>query len=79
MTLRWQQAEGRRHALDIDPYTRPRPGEQFRALCGDEVTPQRQDFHELGGKWLDPTCPLCDHVWREIEHFPANEIPAVSP
>ena len=69
MTLRWQQAEGKRHALDINS-GHPQPGVEFRALCGAAVTPKRGDCHELGGKWLDPTCWDCDRVWREIEHFP---------
>ncbi|WP_116040717.1 zinc finger protein [Amycolatopsis palatopharyngis] len=75
MTLRWQQAERKRHALDMNPANRPRPGERFRALCGAEVTPTRLDFQELGGHWHAPTCWHCDHEWRVIEHFPANEIP----
>lgn len=70
MTLRWQQAEGKRHALDSDPYTAPSPGEPFRALCGADVTPKRLDFHEFGGRWLDRTCWKCDGVWRDMENIP---------
>lgn len=62
--LRWQQAGGKRHALDA-PFA-PRPGEEFRALCGAIATPARRDFVELGGKWLDGTCWDCDAVWREM-------------
>jgi hypothetical protein len=74
--LRWQQAESRRHALDA-PFM-PRPGEMFRALCGAEVTPGKDDFVALGGKWLDATCWDCERVWREIENFPADEFPPLS-
>lgn len=74
--LKWQQAEGQRHALDVDPCSMPRPDEPFRALCGALVTPEREDFVEPAGKWLDPTCWDCDRVWREMAHFPAGEIPA---
>lgn len=59
--LRWQQAEGQRHALDGLP---PHPGELFRTLCGAEVTPQRDDIVLLGAKCIDPTCAECDRVWR---------------
>lgn len=64
--LRWQQAEGKRHAFDVSRELPPRPGCEFRALCGAVITPQRRDFVELGGKWLDETCWDCDHVWRQI-------------
>jgi hypothetical protein len=73
--LRWQQAEGRRHALDGEG--QPQPGVEFWTLCGVQVTPERADCHSHGGKWLDPTCELCDHTWREMAHFPPNEIPAL--
>jgi hypothetical protein len=51
--LRWQQAEGRRHALDGRP---PNEGGAFDALCGKTVTVQRRDIPDLGGRWFDPTC-----------------------
>jgi hypothetical protein len=66
--LRWQQAEGRRHALDGEG--QPQPGVEFWTLCGVQVTPKRSDCHECGGKWLDPTCWKCDGVWRDMEHIP---------
>lgn len=65
--LHWQQAEGRRHALDG---LSPRPGESFRALCGTEVTVRRKDILELGGHWHDPTCQGCDRTWRTRENIP---------
>ncbi|WP_020668745.1 zinc finger protein [Amycolatopsis nigrescens] len=60
--LRWQQAGGRRHALDG---LVPGPGGEFRALCGAEVTVRASDLHALGGLWFDPTCWDCDRIWRE--------------
>ncbi|MEC3982242.1 zinc finger protein [Amycolatopsis sp. H20-H5] len=59
--LRWQQAEGKRHALD-GPFA-PRPEETFHALCGDDVTVARHDVTQLGGRWFDPTCLPCEVVW----------------
>lgn len=73
MALRWQQAEGRRHALDSPK--EPEPEVPFTALCGQTVSPGQGDFVALGGLWLDPTCWLCDRVWRERADFPDNEIP----
>lgn len=70
--MRWQQAEGKRHALDA-PFA-PRPGEAFRAICGATVTPGKRDFVELGGKWLDGTCWDCDAVWREIAGMAPNPL-----
>lgn len=67
--LRWQQAEGKRHALDADPADMPRVAEPFRALCGIEVTPARSDIPGIGS-WLDPTCVGCDGVWRAKENIP---------
>jgi hypothetical protein len=75
--LRWQQAEGKRHALDASVQNWPAPHVEFRALCGAEVTPKRMDFHECGGKWLDPTCWDCDGVWRELEHIPQVSVEAL--
>ncbi|WP_081655030.1 zinc finger protein [Amycolatopsis orientalis] len=60
--FRWQQAEGKRHALD-GPFA-PRPEETFIALCGAEVTVARRDVPQLGGHWFDPTCPDCADEWR---------------
>lgn len=65
--FRWQPAEGRRHATR-QPL--PRPGVAFTTLCGLNVTPQDQDFVELGGNWLDPTCWDCDKAWRRHEAIP---------
>ncbi len=59
--LRWQQAEGKRHALD-GPFP-PRPEEQFVALCGEEVTVAVKDVPQLGGNWFDPTCAGCESAW----------------
>jgi hypothetical protein len=59
--LRWQQAEGRRHALDGRP---PNEGGAFEALCGTTVTVRRGDIPDLGGRWFDPTCWECDGAWR---------------
>jgi hypothetical protein len=70
--LRWQQAEGKRHALDSA--LPPGPDEPFRALCGATVTPGRSDFAALGGRWFDPTCWDCDGVWREIKDWPQIEV-----
>lgn len=61
VVLRWQQAEGRRHALEgAFP---PRPDERFTTLCGDEVTVTVRDVPQLGGHWFDPTCIECRAVW----------------
>ncbi|MCU1680313.1 MAG: hypothetical protein JWQ81_1052 [Amycolatopsis sp.] len=59
--LHWQQAAGKRHALD-GPV--PNEGGTFTTLCGNEVTVRRTDVIELGGDWLDPTCVSCDSAWR---------------
>ncbi|MFI5610568.1 zinc finger protein [Amycolatopsis sp. FDAARGOS 1241] len=59
--LRWQQAEGKRHALE-GPFA-PRPEESFVALCGVEVTVTVTDVPELGGNWFDPTCVRCSTTW----------------
>jgi len=59
--LRWQQAAGRRHALDGLP---PHPGQTFRTLCGVDVTPERSDIVLLGARCIDPTCDNCERVWR---------------
>ncbi|MBB4689724.1 zinc finger protein [Amycolatopsis jiangsuensis] len=59
--FRWQQAEGKRHALE-GPFP-PRPDETFVALCGAEVTVARGDVPQLGGHWFDPTCAECNAVW----------------
>lgn len=65
VVLRWQQAEGRRHAVrQIGVAGGPTVDESFEALCGEIVTPRRKDFPSLGGHWFDPTCPGCDSVWR---------------
>lgn len=61
LMLRWQQAEGKRHALD-GPFP-PRPEEQFVTLCGEEVTVAVRDVPQLGGNWFDPTCVECESVW----------------
>lgn len=66
--FRWQPAEGRRHATK-DPF--PRPGIAFTTLCGVEVTPREENFTELGGRWLDPTCWDCESTWRKYEGLPA--------
>ncbi|MFB9929947.1 zinc finger protein [Amycolatopsis halotolerans] len=63
--FRWQQAEGKRHALD-GPFA-PRPGETFTALCGAEVTVARRDVPQLGGHWFDPTCAECAEEWLRQE------------
>ncbi|WP_326837773.1 zinc finger protein [Amycolatopsis rhabdoformis] len=59
--LRWQQAEGKRHALE-GPFA-PRPEESFVALCGVEVTVAAGDVPQLGGNWFDPTCGVCSSKW----------------
>jgi hypothetical protein len=59
--LRWQQAEGSRHALDG---LAPAEDASFVALCGAEVTVRREDIPELGGHWFDPTCLSCEGAWR---------------
>jgi hypothetical protein len=66
--LRWQQAEGKRHALNAK--LAPRPGDSFRALCGEEVFVEREDVVALGGQWLAGTCWNCDAVWRKRENIP---------
>jgi hypothetical protein len=58
--LRWQQAEGRRHALEGRA---PAEGGAFTALCGTDVTVERDDILELGGHWFDPTCLTCENAW----------------
>ncbi|WP_216213302.1 zinc finger protein [Amycolatopsis aidingensis] len=65
--LRWQQAEGKRHALEGRA---PNEGGSFRTLCGAEVTVRVGDVPELGGVWLDPTCWDCDAAWRRRENIP---------
>lgn len=58
--LRWQQAEGLRHAIDgLQPY----PDQTIQTLCGREVTVRRNDFPRIG-KCIDPTCSACERVWR---------------
>lgn len=59
MTLRWQQAEQQRHALDAD--IRPRLGEGFRALCGARATTKPHGRHR-------DDCSDCQQVWREMQH-----------
>jgi hypothetical protein len=61
--LRWQQAEGKRHAVKLVNKLPPVPDVPFHSLCGIDVTPRRNDFVELGGHWLDPTCPECEVAW----------------
>ena len=61
--LRWQQAQGRRHAVDCALPLRPE--ESFEALCGTVVNTVAQDFPALGGLCLDPTCMDCDAAWRQ--------------
>lgn len=74
--LRWQQAQGRRHAVDsVFPL---RPEETFEALCGQVVTTARRDFNELAGSCTDPTCWDCDEVWRGREQR-ARPHPLFSP
>ncbi|HKN57126.1 MAG TPA: zinc finger protein [Amycolatopsis sp.] len=62
--LRWQQAEGKRHALN-GPFV-PRPEESFVALCGEEVTVHVGDVPQLGGNWFDPTCTRCESAWLSL-------------
>jgi hypothetical protein len=61
VVFRWQQAEGKRHAL-VGAFA-PRPEESFVALCGEEVTVAREDVPQLGGHWFDPTCGGCASTW----------------
>lgn len=68
--LHWQQAEGRRHALDGLPV---RPNESFRALCGVEVSARREDIVLLGAKCTDPTCWDCDRAWRVRIGMPVSD------
>jgi hypothetical protein len=65
--LRWQQADGKRHALKLVDTLHPDVDESFIALCGVTVTPRRMDFHEFGGRWLDPTCTECQGAWLGTE------------
>jgi hypothetical protein len=59
--LRWQQAEGARHArVDSGALCVEHP---FETLCGLHPVPQRCDLIELGGTWLAPTCLACETVW----------------
>lgn len=61
--LRWQQAQGQRHAVDsVFPL---RPEESFDTLCGQRLTTVRRDFPALGGSCTDPTCQDCDAEWRK--------------
>jgi hypothetical protein len=64
---RWQQAGGKLHAVDA-PHP-PMPGDEFRALCGDRVSPNRDDYDVINRGALRPTCWDCERVWREIEHM----------
>jgi hypothetical protein len=61
--LRWQQAEGKRHAIKLVNAFHADVDTPFIALCGVSVTPHCQDFSELGGIWLDPTCAGCLTAW----------------
>lgn len=72
--LRWQQAEGRRHAYNTEKAA-PHPGISFPALCGAEVIPRERDFIQLAGWWHDPTCWSCDREWRILADFPSHDIP----
>jgi hypothetical protein len=63
--LRWQQAEGQRHALRLASASEnPQVDVPFDALCGETVTPRRRDLPSLGGHWFDTTCSGCDGAWR---------------
>jgi hypothetical protein len=64
--LRWQQAEGKRHAVKLVDELPPVPGIPFRTLCMKDVTADRHDFTDLGGIWLDPTCVECETAWRRM-------------
>jgi hypothetical protein len=66
--LMWHQAGGKRHALDAA--AAPRSGDEFRALCGADVTVQDSDDKQLGASWLHRTCRDCDSLWRQMEHIP---------
>lgn len=71
--LRWQQAEGLRHAMDG---LAPHPDQAIRTLCGIEVIVRRHDIPLLGGLCLDPTCWECDRVWRVRTGLPQLGNPA---
>lgn len=53
MRLCWQQAEGKRHALEGRESAE---GGSFVAQCGAEVTVLREDILELGGHWFVRKC-----------------------
>jgi hypothetical protein len=60
--LRWQQAEGRRHAYNARQ-TCVVPWKSFTTLCGIEATPLPKDIISLGGHWFDGTCMTCEAAW----------------
>lgn len=64
---RWQNAEGKRHA--VDALYLPAPGDSFTALCGAVLTTDRGDYPQFAGKSLFPTCLECHLAWCEAEHI----------
>ena len=73
--LRWQQAEGFRHAvLLVSQLDRPQVDRPFSTLCGKVVTPRGGDMHETGGRWLDPSCVACAAAWLESSVTATGEV-----
>lgn len=64
---RWQNANGKRHALEA--LYQPPPGETFRALCGAVLTTAVEDYPQFVGKRLFPTCVECHRAWCKAEHI----------
>lgn len=61
--LRWQQAEGEKHAYQALLGMVLPVRVAFRTLCGKDVIPEKPDFPELGGLALNPTCLTCESIW----------------
>lgn len=61
---RWQQAEGRRHAYEVNATQSAhiQPAAPFNTLCGKTVTAKRGDIIHLGGNWFDATCTDCHEI-----------------
>lgn len=66
---RWQDAAGLRHAISLQNYPLPpRPGEEIRTLCGEDLELTEQDFPQLPQyQRLKGTCFTCQAEWRVRE------------
>lgn len=75
LVLRWQQANGRRHALRQPRWAAPLEAEhEFTALCGETVTTAPGDVHPHDAPWLDETCWGCKDAWLAVTTSSTGEI-----